>query len=358
MSMALLLRFRAKGPRFVVAVGLAAILGIISYGAYQRLRTAEVAPTDDAAVANEFIRPGSLIDDDSRTATLTLSWSRAEPLEYYGEGGVITGVFVTPGQQLTSGLPVIRVDGRTVAAVESTVPLYRNLKMGDVGSDVGVVESLLAHFGLLSADGRTKFDTAMSKAVQAYNRFTGYGDSAEFLLSSTVWVKPDSPPVDEVLTALGSRVDGSGDPILYFTPVLSGASIEVDAGQPTIEDFGTRVIQVGESKIAVAPDGTRLLDELSLSTFPGLSPPTFESNSASQDSELPVAMSLETPRTWLTLPVTAVVTGSGGATCVVTRNGTTVISIAGAKPGVVLVDQGEIDSNDVLANPSGARDCG
>lgn len=72
-----------------------------------------------------------------------------------GAGGVVTDVFVAPGDTLEPGDPIVEIDGRAVFGLPLAFPLYRDIAPGVRGRDVEALQEALTRIGWgeLAVDG-------------------------------------------------------------------------------------------------------------------------------------------------------------------------------------------------------------
>lgn len=87
--------------------------------------------------------------------------------------GVVTGVFVQQGDELTSGDRLLEVSGRPVFVFEGATPVYRALRPGMTGADVGQMQAALVGGGCDAGDSET-YDEATKQCVEAFYTDAGY----------------------------------------------------------------------------------------------------------------------------------------------------------------------------------------
>jgi len=122
--------------------------------------TATVAVGD---LRDEITAQGTIVAAQTTTASLTL---RDE------DRSVVTSANVRPGQTISPGQALMRVNGRPVIILPGAFPTYRNLVQGDQGDDVAQLQQALAALGYgVSADG--DFGPATAAALTALYRDLG-----------------------------------------------------------------------------------------------------------------------------------------------------------------------------------------
>ena len=83
--------------------------------------------------------------------TPELSASLRVPVSVVGDP-VITDLAVSPGDDVIEGQRVIEVSGRPVFVLVGDVPVYRSLRPGMTGADVGQLQAALVRLGCPIAD--------------------------------------------------------------------------------------------------------------------------------------------------------------------------------------------------------------
>lgn len=117
---------------------------------------------------------------------------------------VVTAVEVSPGDQLRSGTLVAGISGRPLISFVTSVPFFRDLKIGDRGVDVqGLEEGLLAAGRIKRAD--QTFDRQTAAALSVIYRKAGLDTRGVFLVDSA-WAVPAGSRVSAVRVAVGDVV--------------------------------------------------------------------------------------------------------------------------------------------------------
>ncbi|MFE5485260.1 peptidoglycan-binding protein [Streptomyces sp. NPDC056527] len=94
-----------------------------------------------------------------------------------GEGGspTVSRLPLKAGDEVRAGRLLVEISGRPVIALQGTVPLYRDLKPGAQGSDVGQLQDALQRLGhSTSPDSRGRFGEGTKSAVTALYDALGY----------------------------------------------------------------------------------------------------------------------------------------------------------------------------------------
>ncbi|MGB6454778.1 MAG: peptidoglycan-binding domain-containing protein [Streptosporangiaceae bacterium] len=88
---------------------------------------------------------------------------------------VVTRVFKSAGSEVSAGTVLAEVAGRPLFVFAGSVPVYRDLTVGDTGQDVAQLQAGLQSLGYSTgADQSGTFGTGTSAAVTAYYRAIGY----------------------------------------------------------------------------------------------------------------------------------------------------------------------------------------
>lgn len=117
---------------------------------------------------------------------------------------VVTAIGVKAGDRLRSGTFVAAVSTRPVFAFVTTVPFFRDLRLGDTGPDVKALEKGLVAAGKLDrADDR--FDQATLAALGAIYRKAGLAGPSRFV-ADAAWAVPAGSRVSGVQVSVGDVV--------------------------------------------------------------------------------------------------------------------------------------------------------
>jgi len=162
--------------------------------------------------------PATLVEHQPLVrGSVDVEFEPGQQLVYDGAGGRVVSVHFEPGDQLVVAGPIVTVDQITVVGYASSAPLYRQLKLGDEGWDVAVLQDILrAVLGLdLDADGRVGSETA--EAIRAYSeRFVGE-ELRYFDPAWVIWYPHPGDSVGSVDIAVGDRLV-AGDTIARTEP--------------------------------------------------------------------------------------------------------------------------------------------
>ncbi len=302
----------------------------------------------------ELARPGSetsvSVDHaeywDERTVTLKADWERAVEVRSPREG-MVTADSCYAGRPLRGGESLLALGGVDVVMVDTTVPLWRDLQVGEVGPDVDAVEEWAVRRGdLTNASG-----VLSEVVVDAFNATTTTTsitrDGARVLSAEgAMWVPPGEPVVADCTAAVGQLV-GSGEVVAELAPALRSLEIVADeAGSTDGEsgEAGERVLVVDVVEVELPENGIVTgadLDALALAPSLG---------SQSMEGGPPVGTTrLRDPIAAYVVPPAAITVDSDGATCVHSDGEPRLVEIVGSELGRTYVTSpGELVRVDVV----------
>lgn len=235
------------------------------------------------------------------------------------------------GNGLTSGKGAYQVNDRTVVALNTATPLYRDLKTGDIGGDVLALNNELSLLGYNSVPGSDTYWRATS-------------DGWKQLMADILWIPEHEVAVDEWSATAGSMVTG-GTAIGKIPGSLTKLTIKngtASAQDRTLTIFGitgtlpantTEITDAGFLQQVEANDSYQSVD--------------VESKKAGLDATLALSERMRVLR----VPAGAVFGINGSTGCIVptsNNHGNTPVkvSIVGGELGVSLV---QADSEDIAS---------
>lgn len=112
------------------------------------------------------------------------------------------------GNGLTSGKGAYQVNDRTVVALNTATPLYRDLKTGDTGGDVLALNNELNLLGYNSVSGSDTYWRATSDGWKQLMADNGNTSDGSLSLADTLWIPEHEVAVDEWNATAGSMVTG------------------------------------------------------------------------------------------------------------------------------------------------------
>lgn len=112
------------------------------------------------------------------------------------------------GDGLTSGKGAYQVNDRTVVALNTATPLYRDLKTGDIGGDVLALNNELSLLGYNSVPGSDTYWRATSDGWKQLMADNGNTSDGSLSLADTLWIPEHEVAVAEWNATAGSMVTG------------------------------------------------------------------------------------------------------------------------------------------------------
>ncbi|PJJ63665.1 peptidoglycan-binding domain-containing protein [Compostimonas suwonensis] len=232
--------------------------------------------------------------------------------------GRITRFGCRPGASIASGGSFVSVDGRPLLTLATSMPLWRDLSIGDEGDDVKALQTELARLGYaVTADG--DFGSASLAAVKAL--FTSIGDAAfdepGLPVSRVMWAPTTTTVISTCIGSLGSSVS-SGDALGTVQGIVSSAGI---TNLPSDLLSGARVLEVDGQVTSVNDDGT-VTDPGALDLLSGMRGTTGaarddgDGGAEQEPNQLAATFVLQTPVLVAALPPSSIYGVEGSEGCV------------------------------------------
>lgn len=192
---------------------------------------------DDASVTSpvdETVTVGSRNVDHATAVNVTVTFGAAPSIRTRA-AGVLTAI-ATP-MEMDNGSELFAIDGVPVRAYMGPV-LFRDLRLGDSGSDVRGVGTFLGASGFGAPDS-DRFDEAFESAVREYQRSIGVDVDGVFRLAYAAYIPEGVTTVASVEASLGDQLQ-PGDTVLVgnasaesltLTAIAEGVVLNAPAGQ-------------------------------------------------------------------------------------------------------------------------------
>jgi peptidoglycan hydrolase-like protein with peptidoglycan-binding domain len=343
-------RISVVGPAVAFALLLPNVLAVVAYQTLNK-PPLEIAPdvepvTVQLQTSQRQTRVDGVVDLDRAAFFDVLS-----PPE---QGGLVTGVHISPGSPVGSGDRVYDIDGRSVVMYVSQVPFFRSLASGAVGPDVETLQLMLAEFGFRTSEPTGRFDRQTANEVRAFNVDSGGASDPVFSISSVLWLRTPGLIVTQGELTVGGPPPGPGSPVLLVWDSDAGGTLRDLAGEVLIVDeplvLSSRGVDYGE---VTSPQlGPEVVSELLVSAI-------TSGSLAITDGEvepIDVGLTSPTPESVQQLPIGSVVSNNGGRSCiyVVGSDGSLradEVEIIGGEFGYVEVDPAPSLQDRVVANP-------
>jgi len=311
---------------------------------WMRLRTedrlGDVTATPDPVV----LQIAEVEDWGDRSVYVSIEWG--EPVEVAAPSwsGVVTDVYVAPGDKVASGGQVVQIDRIDRIAASTPVPFSRPLARRDEGPDVMMLQELLASWGLYEGEMDGDYGAGTVAAVKEWAAGLGVlKPSGGFDPAWLVWLPASEFEVGAIPAQVGFPAPAAGSAILIGpTPIID---VVINDPAAAISGFdGTWVLRIGNDEYTLV-DGRLTAESLEL----------LASTATSEDRELSASVRRATPETTLEIPPSAIVTNADGSTCVWLETGggfePTMITLT-AGSGIRVGAGPELEPGDaVLVNP-------
>ncbi|KQR39797.1 hypothetical protein ASF80_10560 [Microbacterium sp. Leaf159] len=291
---------------------------------------------------------------------LDLTWEEPVAVLSPGWSGLITAVFVAEGDAVTTGTPVVEVNGVRRVAYSAEKPLF-----GPVGADSrGVSRSTVSAF--LSSLGYSTSGSAWNRSLlSGIRKFASdigvpsAGEVTEFDPTWIVWIPAGQVQVGGGVPRVGSSAT---DEVFVLPPCLTG--IRPSEGVRIPDLSGQRwQLTIGAASSPVQ-------------SIPLVDPPLLAAFAAQFGADAPetvtATLSLEAPMLGWAVPSSSVLVGPSGGHCVMFAESDALTAasdaddfemrevelLAGSPPGVAWVGGPLPDSGVVLTHPTDANDVG
>jgi peptidoglycan hydrolase-like protein with peptidoglycan-binding domain len=188
--------------------------------------------------ATAVVELGSISATDSWDGTI----DRGQPVTVTGSAeGIITRL-VGQGETVERGDELYRVNEQPVTLLYGTVPMFRDLGVGDGGVDVRQLEANLAKLGYTGFTVDDLYTSATAASVRAWQDDIGAEQTGTVARGDVVFV-PDGGRVDVLWVDVGEAAR-PGVAVLDITGSEQVVSLEVDVNDRDRFDVDTEVTVV------------------------------------------------------------------------------------------------------------------
>ncbi len=235
---------RRKSRARRVIVGIVAVIALLGLGAAVGWAAATVLrPVEDPTVAQSHtlveVVPGEV--ESSLRLSTSAEWTLA-PAGANRASGTVTGVSVSPGDEVSQGAILYRVDQRPVVIAQGDVPMYRDIGVDARGADVRQLQQLLKDLGFytLEVDGVVRWGTM--QAIMAWQKELGVAQSGSVEVGDVIFVPklPTRVSLDGEKVKRGLTLSG-GEQVVSVLPDSPAFSVAVTEAQAGMVATGTRV---------------------------------------------------------------------------------------------------------------------
>jgi peptidoglycan hydrolase-like protein with peptidoglycan-binding domain len=212
--------------RRLIYVGLSAatVLAVAGAGAWWWMAgtSAEDTPASPGPAATATVEVGTISATGSWDGTL----GRGTPYTVRSGGqGTVTWL-ADQGATVGRGEVLFRIDEQPVVLLSGAVPMYRDLRAGDSGSDVAQIEANLAELGYVGFTVDDEYSSSTTEAVRAWQADIGAEQTGTVARGAVVFA-PGGGYVDTLRSQVGDVV-APGAAVLDITGTDQVVDVEVD----------------------------------------------------------------------------------------------------------------------------------
>lgn len=270
--------------------------------------------------------PASMTFDDAQKVNLNVV-AQASASLLSPSSGTLTRLDCSQGASLASGKSMLSIDGAPKVVLATSVPLWRDLKVGDTGQDVEAIQVELSRLGFATAID-TKFG---SRTLDAYNKLLQSNDIPKqdaVNLDTLIWLPAPTVSVAKCDASLGDRVT-AGEKLIE--PQSTDTRVQVaSAGNDSVA--GERVLEIGGVTVPIDASGAGLVPTIAIpSTDPQSDP------SSDQSKQLTGVLRLKNPVEALSVPPGSIFGLAGNAGCVQAGNHSVKVTVLGSGLGTTYI---------------------
>lgn len=209
--------------------------------------------TTDGPAATVQVERGTLAADETWTATL----GHGTPQTVAASAqGTVTRI-VEQDTTVARGSELYRIDERPVILMYGSVPMYRDLRVGDTGADVAQLEANLSELGYTGFTADDEFTQSTQTAVAEWQEDIG-ADATGTVSRSSIEFLATGGRVDAVAAGVGDAVSPNS-PILDITGSDQVADFEADVADRNL-------LAVGSAVTLGLPDGNETIGTVTSSS--------------------------------------------------------------------------------------------
>jgi peptidoglycan hydrolase-like protein with peptidoglycan-binding domain len=245
-----------------------------------------------------------------------------------GRSGTLTSWSCAPGKSFDSGKPIVAVDGDSMLALATSVPLWRDVAVGAKGEDVAALQRELGRLGYPAhSDG--VFSRADLEASTALARTAGIRIDGVVPLDRVVWIPASRVTIEGCEAGLGETI-AAGQVLATIGGTVSVQPVVLPEGRLP----GSRVLTVFSEPVTLGREGEVPADT-SIAMIRS-SPAVREAASGNPEAgrlTLAGQVALASPVRIAVVPASAVFLDAGGTACVFTRRTAHVVTVVGSEFG-------------------------
>ncbi|QIM18289.1 hypothetical protein G7066_05810 [Leucobacter coleopterorum] len=289
--------------------------------------------------------------DDARTVELGFSFG-AESALVSPASGTLTSFSCAAGGAFTSGASSVAIDGKPVLNLSTEVPLWRDLNIGDAGTDVASLQRELNRLGYtVSTEGPVGQDTlnAVAEAMQKVG--DGQFVAGNIPIDRILWLPAPETRVKNCLSPVGGRIS-AGDKLAELPAALMEVAV---THLPEGLVAGKRLLSVGPDRLPT-DDAGRVIDKEALNKL--AQNEVFAEAMRNAATSIPASFVLAKPIEVAVVSPSALFGLDDSKACVLAGNKSLPVSVLGSELGqsFVLFDSAK-PPTEVELSPSGSPKC-
>lgn len=271
---------------------------------------------------------GSRDIDKRQGVSVVATFTEVESLRLNSQG-TVTALNLRKGEPLSVGQTALKVDGLPVFGYAGPTPFYRDLSLGDRGSDVESLEVFLHDTGFLPKDQKSDgvFTNSVAWALADFQAEQGLLDDGVMRMSNFIFIPPEFQAVSSLLVSIGGTIPGDGVVATGSGPVsrvdlLSAGDDEYPTGYQPNE-----ALSLGKDENSTPVSALKITGEEAQALYGTLNSWLDKGFvEASEDEKQRKVFSglqvfLQESETLGTVPSSAVLAGSDGSLCIVESKG-------------------------------------
>lgn len=263
--------------------------------------------------------------------------------------GVVTGIQIKPGDEVSTGATLYSVNLRPVTVAEGQVPAFRPIDAGAEGSDVAQLQRMLGARGFYSGPADGDAGSGTVSGIKKWQESLGLKGTGVVQLGDVIFVPklPARVALDEKVLHRGATLVG-GEEVLRGLPASPVFELPVTEAQAGMIPAGTPVeitSPSGEVWPAVAGEVTRDEDSgtvtIAVMGEGGVAPCGAQCSEIPPSGQLSLSAQIVTVPTTsgLVVPSSALVTTADGKTVVITPSGKRVpVTVKSSAKGMSVVE--------------------
>lgn len=336
---------RRRWPWIVIAIVAVVVAGAAStWAVITVLRPAE-DPLESAAQTYVAVAPGEV--GAAMNLNTTAEWTPV-PVGANRAMGVVTGVSVGPGDEVTHGTTLYSVDLHPVVVAQGSVPAFRSVTSGVEGPDVAQVQAMLTALGHYDGPIDGDAGAGTERAIKRWQEAIGVEETGVVAAGDIIFVPtlPTRVSLDDTLVRRGVSLTG-GEEVLRGLPAQPDFRLPVTEAQAGMIPTDTRVELTSPEGATWSGFTSEIVNDTESSgiwlTLVGAEGSLICADQCGQipptgPASLPSRIVTTETVAGLVVPSSALVTGANGETAVINEQGERIIvSVEASAKGMSVI---------------------